>query len=219
MFARVLLFCYVKQYPSPGAGNILQPELEYLVKSGTEDVDEELTVHAAMYGMGEKYDIPDLKKLSLHNFAHTLKNTRYSATDFINSIHVAFTTTLDTDQGLRKYVVWEAQRSSTLLAHHPDFKSVLSTVPEFAYDVVTKYARGTFVWCTRCKKSNVTSLENHCTCGCNSICELSNVCKEPGLIVGEVGCKNCWSYNQLQVVGPAQLRNADANTFDAFRSR
>ena len=209
MLARLILFCYVGQYPSPNTARFLQPELEQLSEKGQ---GGDLMVHAAMYGMGDKYDIPALKKLSRDNYVHTFKNIEYPVSDFIESVPVAFTTTAETDQELRKWVVWEAQKYNVLLWHYADFKDVMNKAPEFVHDLVTKYARGSFVWCDKCKERDVVPLSKHCTCGFSSMCGLSEYCHNPQTLIKRSSCEICGSQRHLKIVDLAVLQDADADT-------
>jgi hypothetical protein len=57
--------------------------------------------------MGNKYDITSLQVSSDDRYLRTIMLTKYSVTDIVDSVHVAFTNTPgDTDT--RKRIVWEA---------------------------------------------------------------------------------------------------------------
>ena len=215
MLARLILFCYVGGYPSPEASKILQPELEELAE---DEKDDELTVHATMYGMGDKYVVPALKKLSKDMYVHTLKNTKYSVTDFIQSISVAFTTSQETDEELRKWAVWEAQKHSALLSCYPEFKDVMAKNPDFSYDLATKYARGKFMWCETCKKRDIFELSDRCVCGFSSMCGVSKYCQDPQSLINTSYCSFCGNRGDVRIVDRGSLQNATAETLEAYWS-
>ena len=193
---------------------MLRPELEELAE---DEKHGELTVHATMYSMGDKYDVPALKKLGKENYVHTLKKTKYSVTDFIQSISVAFTTSPETDEELRKWAVWEAKKHSALLSCYPEFKDLMMKVPDFAYDLATKFARGKFTWCETCKKRDVFGLERHCVCGFSSICGLSKYCQDPQSLI-DTYCNSCGKKGNIRIVDRESLQNANAETLKAFWS-
>jgi hypothetical protein len=143
MVTRMLIFLYADDYPTTVNGNdTLHKKLGGIFSSfynATED-DEILSVHAAMYGMGEKYDIASLKDASRAKYVQALKGT-ISVDDFTNSIKIAYATTPAEDDGLRKWAVYRAQEYVAMYAREPAFEALIRSNPDFAFDFGSRYAR------------------------------------------------------------------------------
>ena len=78
---------------------------------------------------------------SKDRYLWTLKQTKYTITGGVESIHIAVTNTLEGDTDSCKWIVWEAQEYSPLL-----YAALVSGLfcrhfLNFAFDFGTKYAR------------------------------------------------------------------------------
>lgn len=90
---------------------------------------------AKMYAMGDKYDMQGLKLKAKENFVAHLP---VSAGDFIAAIPVIYTSTPDTDRGLRDNAAAFAVYHWKTLFAMPDFKKAIAENVDFVNDVVEK---------------------------------------------------------------------------------
>lgn len=131
----------------------------------TQDFDFE--VHAAVYALAGRFEIPALKALSASNFVSELRSKNFSIADLISAIEIVYSTTPGNDTGLRKWVVYRAQQFEQELVRHEAFEIAFKEQPEFAWDFATKYARANSLWCSHC---NDTIDLVECRCGFYGMC-------------------------------------------------
>lgn len=100
-----------------------------------------LQVHAQMYSLGDKYDLPALKKEAARRFEEDVETpgeTRRETTlTLLSVVPLIYSTTPDTDAGLRDPVVRQIYRRYTTASKH--FVDELDTalqVRQFARDVI-----------------------------------------------------------------------------------
>lgn len=86
-----------------------------------------------MYAMGDKYDMQGLKLKAKENFVESLPSC---AGDFTAAIPVVYTSTPDTDRGLRDYVAAFAAIHWKPLLAMSDFKRAIAENIDFVDDVV-----------------------------------------------------------------------------------
>lgn len=91
--------------------------------------------HANMYAMGDKYDMQGLKLKAKENFAACLT---VSIGDFITAIPVIYSSTPETDRGLRSEAAAYAADHWKALFEMPDFKKAITENADFVDDVVTE---------------------------------------------------------------------------------
>lgn len=90
--------CYKSFKAEPGAMAPVQSS------SRPPYVADPLTVHASMYVLGDKYQIDGLCELALDKFYSCLRN-HWNSEDFIDAVRVAYTSTPNTDRGLRNAII------------------------------------------------------------------------------------------------------------------
>lgn len=106
-----------------------------------EDWDEEesteseshLLLHTQVYALAEKYDIPALKQLARHKFEMSAA-CYYDAPELANAIEYVYTSTVDSDRGLRD-VILQLFRSHPQLANTQDIFAVLKETPTLALEL------------------------------------------------------------------------------------
>ncbi|CAD6573004.1 MAG: hypothetical protein ASARMPRED_005824 [Alectoria sarmentosa] len=94
----------------------------------------ELHTHVMMYAMSDEYDIEDLKEEALWKFNKAVEAKQEQSdepTSVLEVVPAIYTTTPDSDRGLRDAVVaWDAKRLGWI--HDlPDFKSAVTQVPTY----------------------------------------------------------------------------------------
>jgi hypothetical protein len=77
-----------------------------------------LTIHAKVYALGEKYDIGGLKTLSLVKFK-TEARVHWNTDGFISAVEEAYTSTIDQDRGMRNAVVEAIYQHTSVLDKKP----------------------------------------------------------------------------------------------------
>ena len=101
-----------------------------------EEVEEEtpeLLIHTRVYALAEKYGIEGLKALAREKF-EVLAAQRWSEPDFLEAAEEAYTTTIDTDRGLRN-VVLQSFRQRPELARRSNVQNTVQHVPLLAFDL------------------------------------------------------------------------------------
>jgi len=107
-----------------------------------EDLPEDqanLMIHARVYALAEKYDIPSLKHIAKQKLEMAMA-CNYDSPDLPLAIEEVYCSTIDTDRGLRD-IVCEAFRCHPQLASTPDVRQAISELPSLALDLF-KIERG-----------------------------------------------------------------------------
>ena len=134
-----------------------------------------LIAHARMYAIADKYSVPLLKDLAKERFATCLKNIESKGIQsldiptFANAIEIIYTTTLESDRGLRDAIIPIMIEFKTQLRASDEFMGlILSNLREgeFAVEVIDAFANlGRVTACTwRCKDCNKTGSRPVTTC-------------------------------------------------------
>ncbi|ERF68880.1 hypothetical protein EPUS_04532 [Endocarpon pusillum Z07020] len=154
--------------------------------------DFDFEVHADMYAMADRFEIPALKALSAKNFVYEVRSKNFSIADLVSAIDFVYNTTPENDFGLRKWVAYRAQQVEHELVRHEDFKTALKDHPDFAWDFATKYAKANYLWCSHCKDT-IDLVE--CRCG------FSGMCGDATCATGApaaLQCTRCKNWGKLQ---------------------
>lgn len=107
---------------------------------GLEDADESnLLLHNRVYALAEKFDVPALKDIARAKFEMAMA-CYYDSPQLADAIEEVYSSTVDTDRGLRD-VVLQAFRSHPQLANTKDIFEVIKTTPTLAFELF-KVERG-----------------------------------------------------------------------------
>lgn len=118
------------------------PPLEADLGSDEEDYEEDyesteseshLLLHTQVYALAEKYDIPTLKQLAKRKFEMAVA-CYYDAPELADAIEFVYTSTIDSDRGLRD-VVLQLFRNHPQLANTQDVFAVIKETPTLALDL------------------------------------------------------------------------------------
>ena len=90
-------------------------------------------IHARVYALAEKYDVRGLKALAQEKFELSLSHTLDEST-FVKAAEEAYTSTIDSDRGLRD-VVLQKFRQRPELATKPDVQRMAQSVSCLAFDL------------------------------------------------------------------------------------
>jgi hypothetical protein len=172
MIARVLQYMYHGEYDvlnvATGLTRLLQnAALDVHPDEPTLPQRSDFEVHADVYAMGDRLEIPSLKAVSAAHFVSEQRSKNFSIADLVSAIDIVYAGTPDTGIGLRKWVVYRAQQFAHDLVRHDDFKNAFKEHLDFAWDYATKYARANYLWCSHCK-ATVDLVE--CRCGFFDMC-------------------------------------------------
>jgi hypothetical protein len=190
MIARMLQFLYHGSYDILNIATGLTRLLDKSSPTVVEDdiipaQDFDFETHAAMYAIADRFEIPALKAVSETHFVSELRSKHFSVADLVSAIDLVYTTTPESDHGLRKWVVYRAQQIESELVRHDDFKAVLKGQPDFAWDFATRYAKANYLWCAYCKDT-IDLVE--CRCGFAGMCG-DPICKEGA--AARLRCTRC----------------------------
>lgn len=95
--------------------------------------ESHLVLHAQVYALAEKYDIPSLKQLSKRKFEMAAA-CYYDAPELAEAIEYVYTSTIDHDRGLRD-VVCQLFRNHPYLASTADIYQTIKETPTLALDL------------------------------------------------------------------------------------
>ena len=135
MVARMLQHLYALDYP--GNKIDLQGDLE------TSHVSE-LYTHAQMYALADEYDIKDLKDEALWKFNQVLVSKKGHSDELqtvLETIPLIYSTTLDSDRGLRDIVVIYGATNLEQIKDFPEFKSAATQAPIYVVEVLPKFLK------------------------------------------------------------------------------
>ena len=129
-----------------------------------------------LYAMGDRYQFPALAELAKAKFVAAIADVNFGFEDLVAAIDVVYSTTPDTDDGLRKHVVYKAQSNTPQIKQIASFKSVFEKYVGFSWDFALEYNSRYFVWCTGCQSHS--KLPQPCTCGFHGLCGSLKACNE-----------------------------------------
>ncbi|KAF2867321.1 hypothetical protein BDV95DRAFT_502708, partial [Massariosphaeria phaeospora] len=109
-------------------------------KHASTSSSDQLLLHAKMYKVAEKYSVTGLKLLAEEKFARAAAEY-WNTADFITAAHYAFTTTVESDKGLREdaglrdIVISTIAKSMTLITR-PEIQSLMNEYQGLALQVL-----------------------------------------------------------------------------------
>ncbi|KXH69607.1 BTB/POZ domain-containing protein [Colletotrichum salicis] len=117
-------------------------DTEHLARPSEQSQDDgaessDLLLHAKVYGIAEKYVVSGLKGLALSKFESAALN-HWGTSDFLEAINEAYTSTLETDRGLRDVILKVFSKHKELL-DRDEVKTLLRGIGSLAYDLVIHY--------------------------------------------------------------------------------
>ncbi|KAK3676926.1 hypothetical protein LTR78_003130 [Recurvomyces mirabilis] len=121
---------------------VADDDTDYESVEGDENLPEDeshLLLHARVYALAEKYDIPSLKQISRSKFEMAMA-CHYDSADFPEAIEEVYCSTIDGDRGLRG-IICEAFSCHPQLARTPDVLAIIQELPSLALDLF-KLERG-----------------------------------------------------------------------------
>ncbi|EAT89577.1 hypothetical protein HBH56_016670 [Parastagonospora nodorum] len=100
--------------------------------------DKDLNIHAKIYALADRYFVKGLKALACEKFEECLE-VSFAAKSFYEAINIVFTTTPDTDTGLRDLAVKRVseEKRKYCLDADPDLRKALKEIPDLAYTVLS----------------------------------------------------------------------------------
>lgn len=102
-----------RKLPEPESESDSEPKF----KRPSADVSN-LTIHARLYALGEKYEIKGLKSLSLSKFKRKAM-VHWNSADFIRAVEEVYTGTVDQDRGMRDAAVVAIRKRPAVLDKKP----------------------------------------------------------------------------------------------------
>jgi hypothetical protein len=101
-----------------------------------------LTLHAELYAIADKYGLPSLAGEAKSQFLNTTTSTSWDAQDFLNSIYSIYNLTPESDRGLRDVAINCARSHSRELFQgsvRELLQAVSLKVPDFAFDLLGSF--------------------------------------------------------------------------------
>uniref|UniRef100_L2FSG7 BTB/POZ domain-containing protein n=1 Tax=Colletotrichum fructicola (strain Nara gc5) TaxID=1213859 RepID=L2FSG7_COLFN len=103
-----------------------------------------LLLHAKVYTLAEKYAIGGLKDLALSKFK-TAAAQAWDTADFLNAATEAYTSTVDSDRGMRDAAIEAFAKHKDLLSRN-DVKTAIEGLGSFAFDLLMYFHRKGRIW-------------------------------------------------------------------------
>lgn len=104
-----------------------------------------LHVHAQMYSLGDKYDLPGLKKEAARRFNEDIRipgDSKSEILTLLSVVPIVYTTTPDTDRGLRNHVVRQVfQRYGIASKHFVEELDTALEIRQFARDIIVLHSK------------------------------------------------------------------------------
>jgi hypothetical protein len=117
-------FMYLHTYGSPKSCS----------DGGTPADAMDISLHASIYALGEKYGIAGLKEASLQKFEHSAE-VSWKTDAFCKAIKIVFTSTADHDKGLRNVVLRLLSLHRREMAGDLQMEQVIREIDGLAYDL------------------------------------------------------------------------------------
>ena len=119
---------------------------DFTLEADGEDWKSPHQLHAAMYALGDKWDIAVIKETSLLNFTmHAAKFTSVDLLGLIDSIPIIYSSTPESERTLRDAVVDKVKANPPrYLAEDVKeaFQKVVMDAPEFSWDLHRHWMSG-----------------------------------------------------------------------------
>lgn len=101
--------------------------------ANTVQVMNPLTIHATMYSLGDKYEVERLCERAKEKFQSCLYD-HWNSEDFIEAVQIVYSTTPDTNRGLRDVVVESFQTYFNVdLKQMPGAEEKLATIDDLSF--------------------------------------------------------------------------------------
>jgi hypothetical protein len=101
--------------------------------TNTVEVENPLTIHATMYALGDKYQVDGLSQLAKEKFESCLHHHAHSE-DFITAVQLAYSSTPDTNRGLRDVVLGAFRTQFNIdITKMPGAEAKLDTIDELSF--------------------------------------------------------------------------------------
>jgi hypothetical protein len=152
----LLKFSYLSTYEIPSPDD---PD--------SEDSLSPFQFHAEMYQLADKYDITDLASLAKKNY-NALLTQSWDASSFLDSLVCVYTTTPDSDRGLRDVAAYHAKLHGRELEESPTLWNKLiglrEVIPSFTLDVLRLFFKSPLSgWCSACRSNqDVEAIQLRC---------------------------------------------------------
>jgi len=126
---------------------------------------------ARMYAMGDKYDVSGLKETALESYREGCEREDLDSLleCLVGSIPVIFTTTPETDRGLRWAAIGVAAKQFSKLKRLPAFGELFQENADFAWAVAIRMDLNTALWCHNCHEYRYKKKED-VECGLHHVC-------------------------------------------------
>jgi hypothetical protein len=186
IMARLLLFLYTRQYPVFDQGHwhdlenehycAYRKQLAFVIGCNDGDVPKpSLHIEAAVYGLAEKYIVPEPKKLCRDAYRKTANRMffTHAVDEHIASIRIIYNTTKPSDE-MRDLVAWMMQCYRKAKPSFGAFQELIRSEADFASDIASKGMAKRWVWCVRCEKCVGLPIKS-CVCGMMGVCHRSAV--------------------------------------------
>lgn len=112
---------------------------------GDLDLDRQAALHAEVYALAHKYDIPSLVEYTEKLFLDMSKptNDRKGHLACIRAANIVYKKTPETDRGLRDILLWLTYYGhGAIFQMNPDEKAIFDECPEFAIDYAKQKTAG-----------------------------------------------------------------------------
>ena len=97
-------------------------------------------LHAAMFAVADKYNIATLGDVAKNKFKEAINETVLDTRYFMNVIEDVYSTTPESNRGLRDLIVLQTQTRGAKIMADPELNSrleeIISTTPHFAMDLI-----------------------------------------------------------------------------------
>ncbi|KAI7218604.1 hypothetical protein KC333_g3497 [Hortaea werneckii] len=131
-------------------------------------------MHAKVYALGSKYQIPSLQSASLKKFEKAAV-VAWATKEFVHAVHLVHSTTPDSDKGLRDITARVILEHDDELCNKPAMEAVVRSFDGLAYNLMKeqtkrlKKSKGPT--CLTCGKVRIQVCNGYpCYCGRNFVC-------------------------------------------------
>jgi hypothetical protein len=113
--------------------------------------------------------------------------------DIVKAIDIVYSTTPDSDDGLRKHIVFKAQSNIQDLKRLDSFARVYEDYFGFSWDFGLEYGGRKKLWCMACNHDS--KVPGSCNCGFHGLCGNLKSCNE--MDWNALKCTNCKKVGNL----------------------
>ncbi|RMY31081.1 hypothetical protein D0866_07544 [Hortaea werneckii] len=133
-------FLYLHDYPNIRTYLDASESIKFFSETLFDSGDAGAIMHAKVYALGSKYQIPSLQNASLKKFEEAAV-VAWATDEFVHAVHLVHSTTPDSDKGLRDITARVILEHDDELCNKPAMEAVIRNFDGLAYNLMKEQTK------------------------------------------------------------------------------